>query len=233
MEHKNMANKLFPKPQVVGTVHSVRSLKTALHLDPQAVDFFEVRVDAFVGREDEILAQLPQLKKPLIITVRDFREGGAQVITREAKGRLWKKFLPHAALIDVELISVKHLADIIGFARDAGKRIIISHHDFKSTPPLARLNAFCKSARDAGADILKVATVIQTTGDLAVLLAFQQAQKTLPLSLMGMGRFGKISRLLFAQAGSVLNYGYLDKPQVSGQWPAVLLRQRIDELLAD
>ena len=47
---------------------------------------------------------------------------------------------------------------------------------------------------------------------------------------MGMGRFGKVSRLLFAQAGAVLNYGYLDKPNASGQWEATLLKKRIAEL---
>ena len=52
----------------------------------------------------------------------------------------------------------------------------------------------------------------------------------MPLSVMGMGRFGKISRLLLAQAGSVLNYGYLDRPNASGQWEARLLKSRLAEL---
>jgi 3-dehydroquinate dehydratase-1 len=53
----------------------------------------------------------------------------------------------------------------------------------------------------------------------------------LPLSVMGMGAYGKVSRLLLARAGSVLNYGYLDEPQVSGQWEATLLKQRLAELV--
>ena len=50
---------------------------------------------------------------------------------------------------------------------------------------------------------------------------------------MGMGRLGKISRLLLAQAGSVLNYGYLDQPNASGQWEATLLKKRLAELGTD
>jgi 3-dehydroquinate dehydratase-1 len=50
---------------------------------------------------------------------------------------------------------------------------------------------------------------------------------------MGMGRFGKVSRLLLAQAGSVLNYGYLDRPNASGQWEATILKQRLKELATD
>ena len=59
-----------------------------------------------------------------------------------------------------------------------------------------------------------------------------QGEHRVALSVMGMGRFGKISRLLFAQAGSVLNYGFLHSPQVTGQWPARLLKKRIEELLS-
>jgi len=45
-----------------------------------------------------------------------------------------------------------------------------------------------------------------------------------------MGIFGKISRLVLAQAGSCLNYGYLGTPNASGQWPVALLKARIAEL---
>ncbi len=65
---------------------------------------------------------------------------------------------------------------------------------------------------------------------LAQLLGIFGKKQPLPLSVMGMGRFGKISRLLLAQAGSVLNYGYLDRPNASGQWearPAQITPRRI------
>jgi 3-dehydroquinate dehydratase-1 len=48
---------------------------------------------------------------------------------------------------------------------------------------------------------------------------------------MGMGPLGKVSRLVLAAAGSRLNYGYLDKPQVPGQWPAPELVRRLEEVL--
>jgi 3-dehydroquinate dehydratase-1 len=48
---------------------------------------------------------------------------------------------------------------------------------------------------------------------------------------MGMGPLGKVSRLVLAAAGSRLNYGYLDKPQVAGQWPALELARRLEEIL--
>ena len=45
--------------------------------------------------------------------------------------------------------------------------------------------------------------------------------------------FGKISRLALAQAGSVLNYGYLGELQVPGQWAVGTLRERLREIAGD
>jgi len=47
--------------------------------------------------------------------------------------------------------------------------------------------------------------------------------------VMGMGNFGKISRLTLAKAGSVLNYGYLDHPNAPGQWEARDLKRQISQ----
>jgi 3-dehydroquinate dehydratase-1 len=45
---------------------------------------------------------------------------------------------------------------------------------------------------------------------------------------MGMGQLGCASRLLFAKAGSVLNYGWLGAPQVAGQWGAREFRRLLE-----
>jgi 3-dehydroquinate dehydratase-1 len=82
----------------------------------------------------------------------------------------------------------------------------------------------------AGADIVKIATHLRGPNDLAALLVLQGATKV-PLATMGMGPLGKVSRLVLVAAGSRLNYGYLDKPQVAGQWPALELARRLEEIL--
>jgi len=81
-----------------------------------------------------------------------------------------------------------------------------------------------------GRQVFKLAVQMNTPNDLAHLITFLGRQKRIHISLMGMGPFGKVSRLVFAQTGSVLNYGYLDKPQINGQWSALELRKRIAEL---
>jgi 3-dehydroquinate dehydratase-1 len=115
-------------------------------------------------------------------------------------------------------------------ARTHGVELVLSHHDFRATPSPSRLETLQRSAQAAGADIFKVAALTSTPRDLSSLLSLLSNRSKLPLSVMGMGALGKVSRLVFAEAGSVLNYGYLDRPNASGQWEATLLKQRLKEL---
>ena len=80
---------------------------------------------------------------------------------------------------------------------------------------------------------MKVAARTNSLKDLATLIGLLEKQGNPQLSVMGMGPYGKISRLLFARAGSVLNYGYLEQPQVPGQWEATVLKQRLSEVEED
>ena len=103
--------------------------------------------------------------------------------------------------------------------RNEKKALIISFHDFESTPSLAKLRAVSARARGEGADIVKIAAKTETPAEVARLLVLLQEAPG-PLAVMGMGALGRASRLLFAKAGSALNYGWLDRPQVPGQWSA-------------
>ncbi len=221
---------LSVRPKVVGAVHSPGALRRALRIRPGELDFLEIRVDAFAPDSAPLLRALPRLRVPLLITVRHPAEGGAHGLSVTQRRELFARFLPHATLIDVELRSVKTLASTIAEARARSVRVIVSDHHFKTMPPAARLQQTIRRAHAAGADICKIAALAETPAELSRLLALFTPPPPLPLSVMGMGRFGKISRLLLAQAGSVLNYGYLDQPNASGQWEAVLLQKRLGEL---
>ena len=125
--------------------------------------------------------------------------------------------------VDVELRSVNHrfLELNLNLPRGLGAR---------EAELRAKLQARIRRAKRAGADICKIAAVTSTAADLHRLLTLFTTRQPLPLSVMGMGEFGKVSRLLLARAGSVLNYGYLDRPNASGQWEARVLRERMREL---
>ena len=197
------------------------------------MDYLEIRVDAFASDPAPLLRAVPRLRVPLVITVRHPAEGGANGLGFPRRRELFGRFLPFATLIDVELRSVEHLASTISEARSSGVRVIVSAHHFKSMPPLAQLRGTIRRAQAAGADICKLAALTETPAALSRLLSLFAGKQPLPLSVMGMGRFGKISRLLLAQSGSILNYGYLDRPNASGQWEATLLKKRLAEIASD
>ena len=230
MSRINTTRNLSSGPQVVGAVHSPGALRRALRIQPGDVDFLEIRVDAFALDPAPLLRALPRLRVPLIITVRHPAEGGLHRLGGPRRRALFARFLPSAALLDIELRSCAALASTIADARSHGVRVILSEHHFKTMPTTARLRQTIRRAHAAGADICKLAALADTPTALARLLALFSRRPPLPLSVMGMGRYGKISRLLLAQAGSVLNYGYLDQPNASGQWEAVLLQKRLAEL---
>jgi 3-dehydroquinate dehydratase-1 len=218
------------EPKIAGTVHSPGSLRAALRLRQGDVDFLELRVDHFAADPDSLLKAAPRLPAPLIVTVRHPGEGGAGSLEAKRRRQLYAEFLPVAACIDIELRSVAGFAGVIDEARAAGVSVIVSDHHFHRTPSARSLAARLARAVQARADVFKIASLATTTPDVTALLSLLAKPEAIPLSVMGMGRFGKVSRLLFAQAGSVLNYGYLDQPNASGQWEATLLKKRIAEL---
>ena len=204
----------------------------ALGSTSSAPDLLELRVDHFAARPGRLDALAAAAPRPLVLTVRHPAEGGAAPgLDTAARQRLYARFLPWAALVDVEVRSLRALAGVVREARSGGCGVVASFHDFRGLPTAARLREAVTRAQDAGADACKVAATLRTPGDLARLLDFLGTERRLPLAVMGMGPAGRMSRPVLGAAGSVLNYGFLGRrAQVPGQWPAAVLRERIDEL---
>lgn len=214
-------------PLVVGTVHSAGSLALAGTLRPGEVDVLEFRIDSLAEIIGDAERAMIASRIPVLLTVRHPDEGGSAPLDAAQRKALYRKFIPYAAFVDIELRSLPEFTDVGEEARQSGCAVIVSSHDFSDIPPSAEIESRQARAFEAGADIFKIACVTSTAGDLARLLEFTERPATGPHSVMGMGRFGRVSRLALAEAGSVLNYGYLDAPNAPGQWEARELRRLI------
>ena len=193
-------------PRVVGVIASRADLDYALRVRKRP-DFFELRLDRLAGVVDALEKILPRLRAPLVITARHPREGGANNLTLAKRRDLLTRFLPHAYYVDVELRSASALRSLLTLAKQKKVRRIISFHNFEATPPLRVLHAKARAAKAHGADIFKVATRTDTPIQLAHLLDFIAMRDIdLPVSAMGIGELGAISRVLLARAGSALMY---------------------------
>jgi len=212
-----MGQKYKPaNPAVVGVVDSPAARRLALRLQAGALDVLEWRADCLPGAR-----KLPDSIFPWILTVRHPREGGMGNLADPERERLFLRLLPGAAFVDLELRSFRAMRRVLEVAK--GVRIIASFHDFQRTPGAAALRDLAGRAEDSGADILKIATRATEPEDIVRLLELFSLS-SLPVAVMGMGPLGFSSRLLFAASGSVLNYGWLHRPNVPGQWPALELK---------
>jgi 3-dehydroquinate dehydratase-1 len=220
----------LPSAALVATVHSDAGWRAAQRLRPaDGVDLVELRLDLRPLLAERLRAGAARPHCPLLLTARHPAEGGGGDMTVRERRTLLQDGLPAAAAVDVELRSVTVLPCVLDEAAARGLTRIVSFHDFRRTPALPVLRRKVSAARRAGADVVKIATMLRHAGDLATLLILQ-ARADFPLATMGMGPLGRVSRLVLAAAGSRLNYGYLDRPQVPGQWPAVELARRLAEV---
>ncbi|HSI10847.1 MAG TPA: type I 3-dehydroquinate dehydratase, partial [Chthoniobacter sp.] len=81
-------------------------------------------MDNFATDLNPLLAALPRLRVPLLVTVRHPAEGGANNLGFARRRELYAQFLPHAALMDVELRSFGKLAATVEDAQRAGVKVI-------------------------------------------------------------------------------------------------------------
>ena len=203
------------RSRIVAVIGSHADLERGIRIR-KLPDFFELRLDCLSGSINQ--EKLSMLPAPLILTARDPHEGGVNDLPSQRRRELLRRFLPHAALIDVELRSFAAFESIVDLARKRNVGIILSFHDFESTPPLGILHAIARKAKSLGADILKIATRVDTSDALSRLLDFIHSKDVdLPVSVMGIGKFGLRSRRVLMRRGSVLNYCSLFRGNVTGQ----------------
>jgi 3-dehydroquinate dehydratase-1 len=182
-------------------------------------DLFELRLDALAPIADRLEREIRQLNAPLIVTARHPREGGAYVLRAACRAELLLRFFKHASYVDLELHALRDLAAVHRRARARNLGLLVSVHELRDTPPVASLRRKAHRAAAAGADIFKIATRTDTSEQVDRLLGFFDAPDVdLPISAMGVGKFGKVARLELAARGSVLNYVHLVSTQVAGQF---------------
>ena len=204
-------------PRLVGVITSCDGLRIAARLR-RPPDLLELRLDHLVDVADDVETIIPRLPSPLIITARDFREGGAKQLSLRERRDLFLRFLPHATFVDIELRSLHALASIFETAHQQRVQRILSVHDFGSTPSLRTMLAKVREAKSTGAEVFKIVTRVDTAPQLARLLEFmEQRPAGIEVSAMGIGKLGVASRIVLSSLGSVMIYAHLGTTTLEGQ----------------
>lgn len=183
------------------------------------VDLIELRIDMF---EDNSLHRVletfkiakDKFNKPLIATVRDISEGGQRAIPDRFV--LYEAALPLSDFVDVEVNSETLLQRVRGIISD--RTILIgSYHNFDLTPPDEFLEGIVRKGSASGVDIVKIAVRANDRNDLIRLLLFTLKHKDSGIITMCMGEQGLPSRIIAPLFGSLIAYGYINKPSAPGQ----------------
>ena len=164
----------------------------------------ELRLDLL----DLTKGQVKSLLMLPVKTVATCREG--KFSDKDRMVLLEMAILSGATYIDIELeMPVRMKKSLIKLAKENNCRIIVSYHNFVLTPPFQELRSIIKRCRENGADIVKIASQIMDTGDVANLLSLYTFEKN--IIAFGMGLDGLITRIAAPLLGAEFTYATADK----------------------
>lgn len=228
-------------PLVVGTIgiHGLAALARQSARE-RVVDIVEARFD--LAPEDFLASSLPSVLEscgrieesgtPVLGTIRLVADGGRW--TEDGpRLALFERALGVMSWVDVELESAI-AGEVVALAHARDRRVIVSHHDCTGTPEVGSLGLLAERARALGADLVKIATSVDSLEAHDRLVGFLRTQRVPPgptgggpLALIGMGSVGTPLRTYLPSVGSRLTYGFLDAVAAPGQLHAHELVRRL------
>jgi 3-dehydroquinate dehydratase-1 len=229
-------------PLVAGDSEALLSqAAVARSLDPDVVEW---RADSYNDLSPESVSEAARLlrgvldSEPIIFTLRAREEGGAKQLAQDVRSRVISAVLRSALIdiVDVELCNGgEFIEPVRALAREVGARVILSFHDFESTPSAEVLLGKISEMVHEGADIAKVACMPREPGDvlrlLEVTLAARQMFPAVPLVTMSMGSLGVITRVAGFLFGSDLSFAAAKAISAPGQIPIGEMRALTEALL--
>jgi 3-dehydroquinate dehydratase-1 len=196
----------------------------------ERADVAEIRLDLWGAFfRDDMLDKMTRFREkigvPLLVSFR-----GGHPFPAWWQPIHWRA-LSQVAMVDVEWNPKYPWREIIKNVKRYNLILMISHHDYKETPPEKTLVRLAKAAYAKKADIVKVATRVRNEADIRTLLRLNArfAPKRL-MTVMGMGPLGTVSRLIAPIFRACLIYGYIGTPTANGQLPFRELQERIRAL---
>jgi 3-dehydroquinate dehydratase-1 len=208
------------QPRVIAPFTDKTPLEEIVRAGDQGLDLLEARVDYFssydAGYVLDRISQIP-VELPVVATIRSRQEGGKWRGSESERLSLFCALVPQVDGIDIELSSSEILAKVAEMGKKAQKTLIISFHDFHTTPSLEILASHVDNAKKQGADIAKIATTSLSIKDTQTLASLTIAKARENLIVLGMGPEGLKTRLLLPALGSLMTFAYIDRPTAQGQ----------------
>ncbi len=133
-----------------------------------------------------------------------------------------------ANYIDIELeADTNYRNELIKEAREHGRDVIISYHNFDHTPDAANLKKIVASCKKAGADVVKIACQIKEQKDVRSLMGSYQEDAR--MVVIGMGKLGLITRIAAPFLGAEFTFASPDNERQTA--PGQVSKEKLYELI--
>ncbi len=195
----------------------------------QGADLLELRLDHLpkLPSADE-LRWCRDLGVPVVATIRNDSEGGRYKGPEAERLGCLDGIAGLFQYVDLELNSATNLR--IGALKGSGSKVILSHHDFRSTPPDETLLSVACRAKALGGDVCKIATLVTCPRDTLRMLSLPTIVS--PSIVVTMGREGVLGRVLAPFFGSEFTYAHPDglPPAAPGMLSVQTMRRIYQDL---
>lgn len=209
-------------------------------LDYDDLDLVELRIDHFddVDDLDQVHRAIDTVREelrhgvPILFTFRSKPEGGQRDIDAPSYEALLALAAGLVEAIDVEMFTdLGSLERIVNGAHAAGAAVVMSSHEFEHTPTIEQILARLSLQQDLGADVVKIAVMPQTPGDVLTLMRatseFASTKAVRPAITMAMGPLGVVSRLAGETFGSSATFASVGAASAPGQLSARDVRRAL------
>ncbi|KAL0699390.1 hypothetical protein Bca4012_055512 [Brassica carinata] len=180
-------------------------------------DLVEIRLDSLkeFNPLEDLKTIIQKSPLPTLFTYRPKWEGGQYEGDENERLDVLRLAMELGAdYIDVELQVASEFIKSIKGKKPEKFRVIVSSHNYQSTPSVEELNDLAVKIQQSGADIVKIATTAVDITDVARMFHITSNAQVPTIGLV-MGERGLMSRILCSKFGGYLTFGTLESGKVS------------------
>ncbi|KAL8508076.1 hypothetical protein ACS0TY_018578 [Phlomoides rotata] len=183
----------------------------------KGADLVEVRLDHMKSFNPDVDIEklIKECPLPTLFTYRPIWEGGEYNGDENRRFHALRLAMELGAdHIDIELKVAHEFNNFMNGYKSEKCKVIISSHNYESTPSAEDLGNLVARIQASGADIVKFATTAQDITDVARVFQIT-VHSQIPIIALVMGERGILSRLVCPKFGGYLTFGTLERGKVS------------------
>lgn len=186
------------------------------------IKFAELRLDLMKLSVNEF-KQLLNLDKKYIITCRD------GVFDNKQRLEFFRIAVEtKSVIIDLEIeAGATFIDEVKNLCKNNNSKLMISYHNFKQTPKTDQLKQIINECIGLGADLVKIACMVNNEIDNSRILGIYQYHKN--IIAFGMGKLGVISRIASLYCGAAFTYTAINNNEKAA--PGQLTNIQLNKLI--